>query len=1661
MSLVLSVYSKKAFKEFLLPSINNADYELVLRKDYFHLLEDVVLQMDIIEEEWKIGGNIKYSIRKNKQNYSGEPLQNMDVLLIQTVNQEQISIIVKEKTSAFHSYRKYNIQNADAIFIGKSNENDIVYNFLNMVSKKHAVIRRTNSGYKIENLSLNGIYVNSIRVDTEKELEFGDYINIMGLHMIYLNRILTIDLQANDIKVDEKKLSVYTELKERLNESGSIHTRQEGKILFHRAPRTYVKLDEERVEIEGPPERVVTRAQPLLLTIGPSVTMALPMLLGCIMMIYASQSSGGASSLYMYSGLVMSVSSALIGVIWALVNIRYQKNEEKMQEQHRFEAYGQYLVEKTNQIKEKYEHTSKMLEETYHSAEQCLNYNEKEGNLWNRNRTHEDFIAHRLGIGDIPFQVSIDIPKKKFRLYEDELAVKPEFIKDNYEKLYGVPVTLDLAKHQLIGVVGGTAKQGAIQVARALSVQIAANNCYTDVKLGYIYNKNKIEDINGFAFAKWLPHVWSEDKKTRFIASSKEDASDVFYELTKIFRTRSEMTEQQKEGIPKPYYIIFISDLSLLEGELFSKYIFEKQESYGLTAILLAEHYEELPNSCEFIIRNDESFQGMYDIYERDNERMKILFDHVHEDSLDMFARRLAGIQVLEMEEGGEIPNSLTFFEMFGVNHPEELPVKELWAKNRIYENIKGIIGRKAGDVPCYLDVHEKYHGPHGLVAGTTGSGKSETLQTYMMSLAVNYSPDDIGFFIIDYKGGGMANLFEGLPHMIGQISNLSGNQVKRAMISIKSENKRRQRVFNENGVNNINAYTKLYKSGEAALPVPHLFIIIDEFAELKREEPDFMKELISVAQVGRSLGVHLILATQKPSGTVDDNIWSNSKFRLCLRVQDKQDSNDMLHKPDAAYITQAGRCYLQVGSDEVYELFQSGYSGAAYNKNTVDDKSDIAKMITLAGKVEMTGNKVKTSRKKKQQHTWLESLAEVLKESLKESGMSLEDCILEKDKMQGLVHIMYRKMTEHQLEYGENLYNTERLCDFIRLYSQLQENSSVSLAEAIMRQALEQKLKLPEQKERTQLEAVKEHLAQVAYENGYNYDLQLWMPVLPEEIFLYSFEEFRMNAFSGMGWKEQNGIGELNIILGKVDDPENQAQMPLNLDFAQSGHVAICGSIVCGKSTMMQTMIYALIQKYTPGVVNIYGLDFSSKMMSAFEEAPHVGGVMYESDLDKIAKFFNLLENILQERKKLFRGGNYSQYIQVHGQSMPAILIFIDNYSSFKEKTEEVYEEFMVRLSKEGVNHGIYLIVSGAGFGMNEITQRVGENMNTVLCLSLQDRYAYADMLHNNQFDVLPESGVKGRGLASIGGRILEYQTALALEAENDYQRMERIREQCVQMAERWDGKCARKIPEIPEKPIWSEFEQLEEMEQLVQSKDYLPVGYDAANASVYGIPLYDTYCYLIWGAARTGKTNYLKVCIQSAMKKLGHVCIIDDPQKNLKAYENAVDVSYVCTEEEIFGFFKELLPEFKRRNQLKNQMLSDDAEESEIFVRMSEEIPYFIFISDLSWFVPFIYNSEMDMRGFLENIIAKGRLHNIYFISDLSLENRELVSGYAIYESFANYKTGIHLGGYLANNPVMNFDYIPFMEQNKTEKIGVGQIPGVMDDQATKKVVIPLARR
>ena len=1145
MSFVFIIYSRTSFKEYLLPAIQDSTYNLKIEKELFGLNNDLDLPMESRDGVWYIRKPVGMVISKRiedenkglrKEPYKKEALRDSDLLHIELPKKDWIALLVKETDRVFSVYRKYRLSGSGEFSIGSDERQDHAFCYTNskkvkLVSGRHAVVKWNGNVFTIEDTdSTNGTFINGriIAKNQPIPVQYGDCLDIFGFRILFLPPMIAVSVEMDNLLIREEKLQQYEFQIEKNHDY--LPVRQE-KELFHRSPRNIPKIDTEKIEIEAPPAPREIMRQSLLLTIGPSLTMALPMIAGCLLSVYATKIEGGSSNLFMYTGLVTALGSALIGTAWGIVGMRQARAKGEEDEKRRSEAYRDYLKVRTEMIQEKYERNARSLREMYPDAIHCIHYDRRSVELWNRNFRHEDFLCERVGLGALPFQASIEIPKERFTLVDDSLADQPKQIREKYQYLQDVPVCVDFLEHKLVGIIGGKGRKGCYTVMNDLAAQIAANNCYTDVKMMFIYDESKDAGRPVWEFARWLPHVWSEDKKTRFVAGNKADASDVFYEVAQVLRMRAEENEgagNAKAQLAKPYYILFLENVALLEGELISKYIYDTEGDYGISTVVMVESYEDLPNACEYIIENTETYQGIYNVDAGEEDRMHIQFDALESHRMEEFARRLSSIEVKEEETGGEIPNVLTFFDLYGVNHPSELNVAERWKKARTYESMRASIGQKSGSADCYLDIHEKYHGPHGLVAGTTGSGKSETLQTYMLSLAVNYSPDDIGFFVIDYKGGGMANLFEGLPHLIGQISNLSGNQVRRAMVSIKSENRRRQRIFNEHGVNNINLYTRLYKNKEATEPIPHMFIIIDEFAELKKEEPEFMKELISVAQVGRSLGVHLILATQKPSGTVDDNIWSNSKFRLCLRVQDKQDSMDMLHRPDAAYITQAGRCYIQVGNDELFELFQSAWSGAIYDKESGSVQTNIARMLTTSGRAALVGSHAQIQQKERIKQAWIGTLLDNLHHALRNVGCTVQDCLHDRSIRIQLLDEMFLLLAKNGIDYVDTDYNRHRMLVMLQVYGELLQQEepvkSEELPEMVISLALRTRKKLPEIREKTQLDAVIEHIADVARENSFTNNLQLWLPVLPDHLYLDELEGYAVHAFDGYGFRIFHG---------------------------------------------------------------------------------------------------------------------------------------------------------------------------------------------------------------------------------------------------------------------------------------------------------------------------------------------------------------------------------------------------------------------------------------------------------------------------------------------------------------------------------------------------------
>ena len=332
----------------------------------------------------------------------------------------------------------------------------------------------------------------------------------------------------------------------------------------------------------------------------------------------------------------------------------------------------------------------------------------------------------------------------------------------------------------------------------------------------------------------------------------------------------------------KPYYVIFTDDYKDYRDIELIKDVAETKLNYGFSLIVVSPRLINIPNECKAFISLGDKKSGIFENELVSNKQKEFIADF--DPTLNMYecCKMLANIPIDIARQEQSLPKSVTFLEMYNVGMVEQLNILSRWKNNDPIKTLQAPVGLDKSRELFKLDLHEKFHGPHGLIAGMTGSGKSEFIVSYVVSMAINYHPYEVSFVLIDYKGGGLAGVFQNketgmkLPHLAGTITNLDTNEMNRSLASIQSELRKRQRMFNEardmlnESTIDIYKYQSLYRKGKVKKPISHLFIISDEFAELKAQKPEFMEQLISTARIGRSLGVHLILATQKPSGVVN-----------------------------------------------------------------------------------------------------------------------------------------------------------------------------------------------------------------------------------------------------------------------------------------------------------------------------------------------------------------------------------------------------------------------------------------------------------------------------------------------------------------------------------------------------------------------------------------------------------------------------------------------------------------------------------------------------------------------------------------------------------------------------------------------------------------------
>lgn len=846
----------------------------------------------------------------------------------------------------------YKIENNTRLILGKDTSCDILYDNA-YIFNEYIVLDFINNNWVITIKPNSNVYINnSLLTKLNSKLNYGDTLFILGLRITIMNGILAINNPLNLVTLNNKftKVQFKSELQiqKTIPDSESIKEIEQytSEDYFFKKPRLRRFIEEYELKLTPPPKKSEKQEMPLLLTLGPMLTMALVSVITLINTL-SKVFLGQQNLMQSISGIVTSVTMLLSSLLWPSLTRRYQKKIEKKKEKERQVKYSKYLEQKKKEIYDVSVIQTQILKENLISVEECQDIIlKKKRTLWERRNDQQDFLKVRVGTGKIPLQLRVNFSDEDFTMEEeDNLKVEAEKLVKESKVLQNVPVGYSFNNKKVTAIMG--TKNEVLSFTDNLLLQLIAFHSYDDLKIVFLTSKKNLSTWNKY---KNLLYCFNNNKSVRFFADNLEDIKYVSSYLEQeyvnrlISRNEDLVENEDKENHTySPYYLIITDDYPMIRKVGIVDKILKNKENYGFSLICIENRLGKLPSECVNFI----SLQGTAAILstEKDNYYEQGFTKEINTNlNIEECINVLSNIPIEFIEDLRNLPTSLGFLEMYNVGKVEQLNALNRWRLNNPMKSLRAQVGINDEGNPVWLDLHEKYHGPHGLIAGTTGSGKSEFIITYILSMIINYSPNEVAFILIDYKGGGLAGAFENktqgyrLPHLAGTITNLDKASLNRTLVSIDSELKRRQKVFNEvrdklgESTIDIYKYQKFFREGKIDEPMPHLFIISDEFAELKSQQPEFMDDLISAARIGRSLGVHLILATQKPSGVVNDQIWSNTKFRVCLKVQDRSDSQEMLKRPEAADITNAGRFYLQVGNDEIFVLGQSGWAGTQYS---------------------------------------------------------------------------------------------------------------------------------------------------------------------------------------------------------------------------------------------------------------------------------------------------------------------------------------------------------------------------------------------------------------------------------------------------------------------------------------------------------------------------------------------------------------------------------------------------------------------------------------------------------------------------------------------------------------------------------------------------------
>jgi len=828
--------------------------------------------------------------------------------------------------------------------IGRNDDADIVLPHPR-VSGSHAKLYRLNGEWRLCDLnSTNGSFVNAAQV-RDVVLREADEIAIGPYTLVF--SCDTLRICGGEVRLVPRKRQ----------DSG-----RPVSSAFSRSPRIIRAVPQGEMEIDASPGLGSKPEINWLTTLMPT----LATLLISVAMMAITKSAG----------MLMSAPMMLIGVAVTAINYRAQTRKFEESEAELRRKYRAYLDEKEARLKE----AARLQRDAacfYNpSPEQCLTMaRHADSRLFERTTADKDFLSVRVGVGSEPLCVRVRAPQSGFVLREDALSSAAQNLAERYREVSDVPVLCDLLHAPTLGLVGE--RMLTVRLAQAILVQLSTLHGSDDVRLAVIYAEKEQEQ---WAWTRWLPHVWNENRTRRYVACGAYEAEELFGAVEGELKRRTAPGKDPWEQVTlSPHWVFIVADMSVLPARALP---YLTRNAPGISMIVLGGMISALPAGVRQII---EGTGGSGVLIDRSNPAAKRTFamDQISCADCDAFARALAPIRLETASVEGQLPRLITLLEGYHVEDPAAIEIDEFWDHACSFKSLSVPIGIGTGGV-YYFDIHEKRGGPHGLVAGSNGSGKSEMAQSFIASMALQFSPRDVNFVLVDFKGTSLLAPLMDLPHLAGSISNLD-QDVHRCLKALDYEIVRRQRLVADWNERDILGYQKRCRDNPEMEPMPFLILVIDEFADFKVQFPDFTTALEHIFRGGRSVGIYTLIMTQKPAGVVTEQMYANARFRWCLKVMSESDSREMLGVSSAALIDTPGRCYVKTDAG-VVDAVQPFFSGAAYEPPAArQEEAPTVSRVTRSG----ARQSVCPGQEKSGSHgTQLEAVVRVLAEHCRVRGI-------------------------------------------------------------------------------------------------------------------------------------------------------------------------------------------------------------------------------------------------------------------------------------------------------------------------------------------------------------------------------------------------------------------------------------------------------------------------------------------------------------------------------------------------------------------------------------------------------------------------------------------------------------------------------------------------